>query len=417
MVKQILIILLILTIELFSKGADAYAKSLILYQNQKYKEAYPLIAKEAKKGNKEAQYLLGEIFEKGHGQDQNSTKSIYWYKKSSSKYAYITKEKIEDQNWTRENFVTRFKNQMRPTSEQKGAQYAFSKLDVSTPEVKSMIMKFLENSFGLLPYHTNYFAPFSYSSTKYHRHFTAYSHENIPDTWQPYMEYDTHFEAEYQLSFQKPLTYNLLGWHEYVALSYTQQVWWKLYDESGPFRETNYTPELFVIIPTSDAIDEKYNLKSINFGYRHQSNGQEGHHSRSWDRLFCSTQWQWNNLFLKAQGWYRLPEDKKDETFYAGVNTNAKGDDNPDIYDYMGYGDIEIKYLFDKNQLGLLWRNNLHRHNNRGALQLNYSTPFINSDNTYWYMKLFSGYGESMIDYDRSVSKLSIGFAFSRGIF
>lgn len=34
------------------------------------------------------------------------------------------------------------------------------------------------------------------------------------------------------------------------------------------------------------------------------------------------------------------------------------------------------------------------------------------SKNSYGYAKVFNGYGESLIYYDRSVSKVSFGFAF-----
>jgi len=43
--------------------------------------------------------------------------------------------------------------------------------------------------------------------------------------------------------------------------------------------------------------------------------------------------------------------------------------------------------------------------------------PFFGSTNMYWYTKIFSGYGESLIDYDRSITKASFGFSFSRGLF
>ncbi|MCH9813285.1 MAG: phospholipase A [Epsilonproteobacteria bacterium] len=412
-----IIVFVLLVSSLQASTADAYVQAVKHYHQQFYKQAYTIIEKEAIKGNKEAQYLLASMYEDGKGVDQDLKQSIYWYKKAASKYTYIVEQKPFESELTKENFIQRVKHQMTYTAEEKGNHFAFSKVDSSVPAVKSHLLKMLENNFGLLPYHTNYVAPFTYASTKYSRHFAGFQQHNIPQEWQAFVDYDDHVEAEYQLSFQKPLTYNLFGWNEYVSFAYTQRVWWKLYDESGPFRETNYLPELFMIIPTSDAIDEKYNLKAVKVGYRHQSNGQEGYHSRSWDRLFLATMWQFKNLFIKAEGWYRFPESKKGEDFYSGANPKAKGDDNPDIHRYMGYGDLGIFYLFGKDQISLLWRNNLHRHNNRGAIQIDYSTPFFNSDNTYWYMKLFSGYGENMIDYDRSINKISIGFAYSRGIF
>jgi len=80
----------------------------------------------------------------------------------------------------------------------------------------------------------------------------------------------------FQLSLQKVLSYDLLGLNEFISASYTQQVWWQTYSESAPFRETNYTPEVFLTIPSIQSIDKLLHLKMIQFGYRHQSNGRRG---------------------------------------------------------------------------------------------------------------------------------------------
>ncbi|WP_373029954.1 phospholipase A [Sulfurovum sp.] len=402
---------------LMGKGADAYTQALVFYQEKNYKKAYDVIKTEAERGNKEAQYILAQMYENGEGIKKDILKAVHWYKQAASKYAYVQKEYTKSKVTEKENILERLQKQFTYTSEQKGANFAFSKIDVETPEVKSMVIKFLENSFGLRPYHTNYFTPFTYSSSKYKRYFSAYNENTLPESLLPYREYESKIEAEYQLSFQKPLTYNLFGWNEYITAAYTQQVWWKLYDESAPFRESNYTPEFFMILPTSDDWDEKYNLKALKFGYKHQSNGGEGYASRSWNRLFLATLWQWDSLLMRIEGWYRIPEERKSDAFYDGTDPGASGDDNPDIVDYLGYGEIELKYLYGKHHFNLLLRNNLDLDNNKGAVQFDYMAPFFNSDNTFWYVKLFNGYGESLIDYDNSVTKMSIGFAFSRGLF
>lgn len=402
---------------LIAGGADAYYDALKTYSKKDFDGAFPAIEREAKKGNREAQYLLGHMYEAGEGVEVNATKAMSWYKKAAAKYQYIVEEEEKELTLDKESLIERIENQMHYTTEQKGAQFAYSKLDVQTPEVKSMIMKFLERNFGLLPYRTNYIAPIAYSSTNYQRHSSILPDDKLPAEWESYKEYDDRLEAEYQLSFQKPFTYNLFGWNEYINFTYTQKVWWKLYDKSGPFRETNYIPELFMLIPTSDEIDAETNLKAVKFGYRHHSNGQEGYASRSWDRLFVAGFWQWGNLFVKTEGWYRFKEKAKADAYYAGIDPKDNGDDNPDILEYMGYGDIVLKYFWERDHVGLMLRNNLRNDNNRGALEVEYSTPFFNSDNTYWYMKFFTGFGESLIDYDRSVNKLNIGFAYSRELF
>ena len=62
-------------------------------------------------------------------------------------------------------------------------------------------------------------------------------------------------------------------------------------------------------------------------------------------------------------------------------------------------------------------RNNFKLDSNKGAIELDWSAPLHYSQNTYWYAKVFNGYGESLIDYDRSLTKISFGFAFYRSLF
>jgi len=381
-----------------------YTQGLEFYKTKQYEKAYPIILQEAQRGNKEAQYLLALFYENGLGVKKDLIQSISWYKQASSTYAYITQTQENNTTQTITTDVVDDEN----NQEQKGLQFIFSKMDLSSPNVKDEVGKIVNKNFGILPYHSNYILPISYNKNSYTK---KYSTTQISDE-----KYDSNTEAEFQLSLQKNLSYNLFGFNEYISLGYTQHVWWQLYTDSAPFRETNYTPEFFVTVPTSYNIDKLNNLKAIRFGYRHQSNGQDGYKSRSWDRLFLATYWQWDNLFVKVEGWYRIPEDRKGQDFYNGIDINAKGDDNPDILDYYGYGDIDIKYLYGKHQFGLMLRNNL-KSDNKGAVQLDWSVPVSDSKNTYWYVKVFNGYGESLIDYDKSNTKISFGFSFFRSLF
>ena len=50
--------------------------------------------------------------------------------------------------------------------------------------------------------------------------------------------------------------------------------------------------------------------------------------------------------------WYRIPEKKKKYPIYPD------GDDNPDIEDYLGYGDLKIMYPYKDNLISSLIRFN-----------------------------------------------------------
>ncbi len=280
-------------------------------------------------------------------------------------------------------------------------KFLLKKVDNLDKESMLFVRKYFTSDFGLYAYKANYLLPFSYSSKRY----PYWDKDGI------HGDYQKRYETEFQISLKKPVLFNLLGFNETLTFAYTQRVWWQVYSSSSPFRETNYEPEAFITFPTPSAFDKEYGLKGIRVGFVHESNGQDGLQSRSWNRLYLASIWQSKNIFSKFRIWYRIPE--KDKT----SPTDASGDDNPDITTYMGYGDITLSYIAGKHHTSLLLRNNLHLNDNKGALRLSYSFPLAFSKDTFLYMKFFTGYGESLIDYNRYINKASIGFSFSRGLF
>lgn len=397
-----------------------YIQGMEYYKNKVYDKAFPIIFNEAQEDNRAAQYRLAEMYENGHGTSVDHEQAMYWYKLASTRYAFIEEDKIVENNVS---YLKHISRQFGNESIERGNEYALAKMDTSTPETKKLLNSITDDGFfGLQPYHTNFLLPISYGKDKPLRMSSSTHPNNIPSGAESEYIYDKNMEVEFQFSLKKQLSYDLFGFNEYINVAYTQKVWWQLYTDSGPFRETNYLPEVFVNVPTSKDIDDAIGLKGVVFGFLHESNGQEGYRSRSWNRLYVSGVWQWKNLFLSTRAWYKIPESDKPDGYYTGSlgidGANASGDDNPDITKYLGYGDIKIDYLYKKSQFGLLLRNNLRLGEaNKGAIEFNYSVPFLDSPNTFWYLKLFHGYGESLIDYNRDVTKIAFGFSFSRGLF
>ncbi len=282
--------------------------------------------------------------------------------------------------------------------------FILKKIDKTDEDADAFIRRYISSDFGLYAYRPNYFLPFAYASAPY----PIWSETGATAG----QEYEKKYETEFQISLKKLLSFDLFGLNEAIVAAYTQKVWWQLYSGSAPFRETNYEPEIFVTFPTSEYVDRHSGLKGVRFGFAHESNGRGGLQSRSWNRLYIGTLWQFGNLFASIRGWYRLPESAKTSP------TDTEGDDNPDLTHYLGYGDVTLSYLAGKHQVSLLLRDNLHfRGGNRGAAMLDWSYPLPYAEHTFWYVKLFSGYGESLIDYNRYVSKAAFGLSFSRGIF
>lgn len=210
-------------------------------------------------------------------------------------------------------------------------------------------------------------------------------------------------EATFQLSFKTKLWEDIGGKNVDLWLGYTQRSFWQVYnvDQSAPFRETNYEPELLVNLPM-DLNVLGMTLRTVNFGMNHQSNGRAEPLSRSWNRIVANLGFERTGLFslddslvLELKSWYRIPED-------------TESDDNPDIEDYLGYGEIWASYFRNKNRFSMMVRNNLDDDENRGAIQLEWSFPLNNRISGY--LLYYLGYGESLLDYNHSVNRVGLGF-------
>ena len=246
-------------------------------------------------------------------------------------------------------------------------------------ETNDNLEQLVTKDFGIYPYKKNYFLP------------ATYTFNNISNR--------DNFETSFQISLEKPISNDFFGLNETISIAYTQKSFWQTASSSAPFRETNYEPEIFMQIPN----DGKY-LKLYKTSFLHTSNGKGGDDSRSLNRLYLQTFFQFDNLFVSPKVWYKIPENKND--------------DMKDFYKYYGYGDISFLYAYGKQTFELLLRDNLRLNSsNKGAVEFNYTFPlpdFISSKNSYGIFQVFHGYGQSLIDYDREVTNIGIGLTFSR---
>jgi phospholipase A1 len=138
-------------------------------------------------------------------------------------------------------------------------------------------------------------------------------------------------------------------------------------------------------------------LQFINVGFNHQSNGRSEPLSRSWNRIVASAGFEKNNFGLLLRAWSRIPEKES-------------RDDNPDLIKYTGYGELLGTFYWERHRFALMLRNNL-RHNNKGAVQLDWSfpLPFV-GDKISGYIQFFNGYGEGLLDYNKNTNRISAGF-------
>ena len=217
----------------------------------------------------------------------------------------------------------------------------------------------------------------------------------FPITYQNKQDGTDQSELIFQFSAKKMIFFENL----YVA--YTQQMFWQFLDKdnSSPMRELNFNPEVFY-----DFTPDKFKWKNMgaSVGFEHESNGRETANSRSWDRLYIWPYWSTGRSQYSLKIWTRRSEDDKKSP------TDPKGDDNPDIHKYLGYGEF---YFFhareNKQSLSGMLRGNTAT--GKAAIQVDYSWP-LSAKNTHFVTRIFSGYGESLIDYNRSIDRISLGF-------
>lgn len=212
-------------------------------------------------------------------------------------------------------------------------------------------------------------------------------------------------EVAFQVSFKVPLLRDLLGednGHLYAA--YTMKSFWQAYNNeiSSPFRATDHEPELFLALRSGLRLFGWHNPYILT-GFSHQSNGRSGDESRSWNRLNLDFLFEKGNYALSIKPWYRLPEDDKTSP------ADPSGDDNPDIASYLGCGEITGAWTRNRHTVSVMLRNNLRRHDNRGAVEVGWSFPLSVTMPLKGYLHYFNGYGESLIDYDSSSNRIGFG--------
>lgn len=200
-------------------------------------------------------------------------------------------------------------------------------------------------------------------------------------------------ELKFQLGFKLKLAENPANLPVDLWFGYTQASFWQAdnREASSPFRETNYQPELMAVVPLNiDLLGLK--LKFLNAGFVHESNGQGAALSRSWNRSYLQAGFERGNVTLLARAWKRVNED-------------ADEDDNPDIVDYMGHGDLVGTWRSEGHEVSVLTRYNFG--SDKGAVQVGWAFPL--APRLKGYLQYFTGYGHTLIDYNAYQRVLGVG--------
>ncbi|HEY0661793.1 MAG TPA: phospholipase A [Lysobacter sp.] len=207
----------------------------------------------------------------------------------------------------------------------------------------------------------------------------------------------TDVETKFQLSFKTKAIENLFGDNGDVWMGYTQSSRWQVYngDDSRPFRETNYEPEVLLVLRNNYRLGG-WHGRMLGVGVNHQSNGRADPFSRSWNRVVMNIGLDRKDWALMLRPWWRIPD--------------GNDDDNPDIEDYIGRGDLTLVHRRAGHEFALMARHSLRTGEDaHGALQFDWGFPIHNT--LRGHLQVFDGYGESMIDYNHRATYVGFGIS------
>jgi len=212
---------------------------------------------------------------------------------------------------------------------------------------------------------------------------------------------------------QLSLKYQLFGrggdtgpgspWLNRIYLGYTQRMFADLGEQSNPFRNIDFIPEVFYLVAPRP-IGEGVTLGG-QAGLRHESNGRAGATSRSL-----------NTIYAQPVVGFRLGDLPVEVGPRVWVYFGSR-DDNPRIAHYRGNTGLYVR-IGDAEGLQLTANSRLNPGSGKGAIDAELSYPLTrlvaSNLNLYVFGQAFAGYGENLLDYDRHQARIRFGFGIVR---
>lgn len=248
-----------------------------------------------------------------------------------------------------------------------------------------------KGTFLITAYKPIYMLPARYTD---HPNEQPISGNDNPDYVAPLGTDFNNIETKFQISFKTKLIHNIFWGHGDLWGAYTQISHWQLYNNklSRPFREINYQPEILINFPVKFNVFG-FKARMIGMAFNHESNGKSNPYSRSWNRIIFHAGFERKDWSVYIRPWFRLRSEK---------------DDNPDIADFVGRGDVNVIYTKGSDVFSLIGSHNLNFGTRmRGNLTFSWSHPI--QGNLKGYLQVSHGYGETLIDYNYRQTTVGIG--------
>lgn len=191
-------------------------------------------------------------------------------------------------------------------------------------------------------------------------------------------------DAKFQISLRHRLYRKLLPFKTYVFFTYTQKSFWNIYRKSAPFADNNYNPT----IGFGRNFIRNHRIEWMGMlQFEHESNGRDSIWSRSWNRVtFTAIYLPDAHFSFQAKAWIAMQVAKE----------------NKHLTRYAGIGHLAATYVNNDGRLScsaLLIKRGGWNLNANWQLQLAYR--LFKEDNQYLFLQIYTGYGESMMDYNQ----------------
>jgi phospholipase A1/A2 len=247
------------------------------------------------------------------------------------------------------------------------------------------------NLFAPRPYNPVYLLPVTWTD-----HVNRLPSSPAPDHSVPAAANLNSVEAKFQLSLKAKFAHELFGLPVSLWGGYTQTAAVQFYNgaNSRPFRESNYEPEVMLVTPLDmQVLGWKLRLASLSLN--HQSNGSALPLSRGWNRVIGGLSLERDDWLAEMRHWVRLSDGVSD-------------DDNPDIEDHVGRFELRLARYWAEHAVSVQLRHSLRGGGrSRGSAQIDYVFPLVGA--LHGQLQIFSGYGESLIDYNLRQTRFGLG--------
>jgi outer membrane phospholipase A len=194
-------------------------------------------------------------------------------------------------------------------------------------------------------------------------------------------------------------------WIQGFHLAFTQTSFWDLKERSQPFKDTSYKPELFFL--TQNLLKKDFGFGSIFFqtGYQHESNGRGDDLSRSTNYLYLKPVF----IFFNKKNELGLQFSPKIWAYVGNDN-----DTNPDLMDYRGYFDLEIKAGTANS---IVFESHFRSARKGNSIRMDVTYPLNNifkNVDLYFQVQYLNALAESLISYKERTHAVRLGFAIVR---